>query len=133
MKNIRSLLASAALGLIATSAAFAATSLDRPANLPGPDSIAPIPVKVVQPELPPLYRDISVTLEFTLDKAGKAHDIVAVGKMPKDLADAVLPAVALWEFSPCRDAQGNPVVKKVILPLVLAGRPGSSFAAVGQR
>jgi len=120
MKNIRSLLASAVLGLAATSAAFAATSLDRPANLPGPDSIAPIPLKVVHPtDLPPAYRNVTVSVQFTLDQFGKAHNVVAVGDMPKDLANRLLPVVAQWEFTPCRDAKGAAVQRKVVMPLTL--------------
>jgi hypothetical protein len=120
MNIIRSLLASSLVAAAAASSAFAATSLDRPAHLPAPFSAAPIPTKVVHPtELPARYRNITVTVEFTLDQYGFAHNVAPIGDMPKDLAARLLPAIAQWEFTPCRDLQGNPISKKVIMPVTL--------------
>jgi len=119
MKNNRILFASALATLVAASA-FASTSIVQPAALFANQASAPVPVKIVHPtDLPRAYENVTVYVKFTLDQSGVPHDVTSVGPMPKDLASRLLPAIANWQFTPCRDAKGQPMQKSVILPLQL--------------
>ncbi len=121
MKNsLRFLSASAFALLLSSSSVFAATALQPVTSVSTEELVAPKVLKVVRPDhLSSAYDNLTVSVKFTLDKYGNVHHVSSVGEMPVAVADKLLPAIAQWQFTPCRDAQGNRVERQVVLPIKL--------------
>lgn len=121
MKNsLRFLSVSALALLVSSSSVFAATALQPVTAVSTEELVVPKAVKIVRPEhLSSAYDNLTVSVQFTLDKFGNVHHVRSVGAMPSAVAEQLLPAVAQWQFTPCRDAQGNRVERQVVLPIKL--------------
>jgi len=77
----------------------------------------PIPISVEQPIVGMEYVGAAVDLKFIVDERGRPHQIVALTPADDKFLDSVVDAVSRWEFLPRRDANGEPVSSKVILPV----------------
>jgi hypothetical protein len=118
--SIRFLSVSAFAVLLSSSSIFAATALQPVTSVSTEQLVVPKAVKVVRPDhLSADYDNLTVSVQFTLDKFGNVHHVRPVGEMPPAVADKLLPAIAQWQFTPCRDAQGNRVERQVVLPIKL--------------
>ncbi|HKB57970.1 MAG TPA: energy transducer TonB [Lacunisphaera sp.] len=80
---------------------------------------APAPTKVVQPMgLSRRLEGATVTLRFTVDEAGKPHDIRVLAPHDGALTRNLVSAVSQWEFTPGRK-NGRAVSTHVELPIQL--------------
>jgi TonB family protein len=110
------LLAAALAGAALSSTTFAYTGAKQPVvTLPGV-------AKAVSPEgLSPLHKDRVVRLALTIDANGKASDISITSPSDRNLREALIPAVAQWEFTPATK-DGKAVPARVVLPVKLLNR-----------
>ena len=99
-----------ASSLISTSAFAAVGQVDT----------TPRPVYVVEPtDLPRRYIGETVKVSFLLDESGQPSDVKLVDHAnDTELAKSLLPAVALWKFSPL-EQNGEAISHRVILPVEL--------------
>lgn len=107
------LLTAALAGAALTSSLFAYTDSKQPVvTLP---SVA----KAVSPAgLSPLHKDRVVRVAMTIDVNGKASDISIASPSDRNLREALIPAVAQWEFTPATK-DGKAVSARVVLPVKL--------------
>jgi TonB family protein len=91
----------------------------------------PVPTSVVMPEVAARFAGQKVVLEFVVDETGKPT-LLSSGSPSanSELIESVLVAVGQWKFSPAI-ANGKPVARKVVLPVVIADESGRTarFAA----
>jgi len=80
----------------------------------------PVPTSIVMPEVSARFAGQKVVLEFVVDATGKPT-LIASGSPAanSELFESVLVAVEQWKFSPAL-ADGKPVARKVVLPVVIA-------------
>jgi hypothetical protein len=77
----------------------------------------PAPVSVVQPIVSTRHIGERVNLVFHLDEQGRPNRITSTSRVAKDLVSTLVAAVSQWEFTPARDASGEPRTAKVLLPV----------------
>ena len=119
--KIKSLLATAALLGVMSVSASAITSVAAPGKAAAPSIEKPALTKVVNPtNLPRSFMDKTVTLNFTVDAQGRAHDINVMWQADSALRRSLVEAVSQWEFTPARK-DGQPVSTRVSLPVQLKG------------
>jgi hypothetical protein len=82
----------------------------------------PIPVEVKTPIVSTKYAGSEVKLEFSVDESGRPRRMVSRTPVPIDLMRKVMAAVERWEFIPLRDANGQPIPARVILPVRIKQR-----------
>jgi outer membrane biosynthesis protein TonB len=113
--NTKSLLVAALAGV--------ALSVNALAYSPTDSSVAkprPIPSTVVNPTgLPRSCMGSIIKVEFTLDQAGRPHDIKVLRVSDPIVTRQLVAAVSQWRFDPVSDAAG---AKHFILPIEV--RPG---------
>ena len=106
------------LGLLAAPFAVSAKSFEEAyvESYEGRSDI-PVPTSVVSPEVDRKDIGTSVELVFVVDELGQPTEISARTRVAKDLADELIDAVSKWRFAPQLAANGNPVARKVMLPV----------------
>jgi hypothetical protein len=77
----------------------------------------PIPVEVTAPVVSKEFVGAEVNLEFSVDETGRPRRMVSRTPVPNDLMRKVMNAVERWEFEPLRDANGQPIPSRVLLPV----------------
>ena len=118
--KIKSLLATAALLGVMSTSAFALTTVNTPAKV-APSIEKPAVTKVVSPtNVPRSFMDQTVTLNFTVDAQGRAHDINVMRQGNAALHRSLVDAVSQWQFTPGRK-DGQAVPMRVSLPIELKG------------
>jgi len=119
--KIKSLIATAALLGVMSTSAFALTTVATPGKSVALSLEKPALAKVVNPaNLPRSFMGKTVTLNFTVDAQGRAHDINVMWQSDPALHRSLVEAVSQWQFTPARKG-GQPVSTRVTLPLVLKG------------
>lgn len=122
MKSKHIVLATALLGGLLSTTAFATTTAAHAQTTAALKFDAPAPVQVVSPvRLPRSAEGATVTLAMTIDAAGQPHDVRVVGRGHEDISRNLVAAVSQWKFSPARK-NGAAVPAKVLLPLELVDR-----------
>ncbi len=106
------------LGLFAGPAALSARHLDQVyADQYLGRTDTPIPKAVVRPKVSLDYVGTEVQLVFVVNELGRPSGIRSRSRVPSDLFKSLAVAVAQWRFEPLRDAKGEPVAAKVLLPV----------------
>jgi hypothetical protein len=117
MKTSHIVLATALLGGLLSTPAFAITPAAHAQTLATLKFEHPAPAKVVSPvDLPRTFERVTVMLSMIIDEAGRPHDIKIVSARDRLLTKSLVAAVSQWEFTPAR-LNGTPVPIKVLLPL----------------
>ena len=119
--KIKSLLATAALLGVMSVSASALTTVAAPSKAAASSIEKPALTKVVNPtNLPRSFMDKTVTLNFTVDAQGRAHNIKVMSQADSGLHRSLVDAVSQWQFTPARK-DGQAVPARVTLPLELKG------------
>ena len=114
-------LATALLGGLLSTSAFATTIEAHNKTIANIHLTAPAPVKIVNPvNLPYRFMEAIVTLTLTIDETGTPRDIKVVSRGDRDATESLVAAVAQWKFTPGL-LNGVPVTTKVTLPIELKG------------
>ena len=88
----------------------------------------PTPAYVVEPRLAPDFVGQQLEMKFIVDKSGRPYNIEATNPMvDRNLVTQIASALWYWRFDPARDASGNAIERKVILPVVI-GSPAEDQA-----
>jgi hypothetical protein len=83
---------------------------------------APTIIRIVRPRVHSKYAGTHFDLKFTVDKSGTPYNLGSTDIMvDSELVFQVIGAVRAWQFSPARDTNGNPMERKVILPIIVVG------------
>ncbi len=110
------------LGLFAGPAALSARHIDQVyADQYLGRTDTPIPKSVVRPKVSLDYVGKEVELVFVVNKLGRPSRIRSRSPMTSDLFKSLADAVAQWRFEPLRDAKGEAVAAKVLLPVRITG------------
>jgi hypothetical protein len=81
---------------------------------------SPTAIRIVRPRVHSRYVGMQFELKFTVDKVGIPYNLGPVDMMvDSELVFQVISAVRAWQFSPARDSGGNPIERKVILPIIV--------------
>jgi hypothetical protein len=81
---------------------------------------APTAIRIVRPRVHSKYAGMQFELKFTVDKQGTPYNLGPMDMMvDSELVFQVISAVRAWQFMPARDVDGNPVERKVILPIIV--------------
>ncbi len=91
----------------------------------------PVPISVISPDVDSRFAGQKVMLAFVVDPTGKPTQFASNSPTANaELVTAVLAAVEQWHFAPAL-VNGQPVARKVILPVSIVDRFGndSRFAA----
>jgi protein TonB len=119
--KIKSIIATAALLGVMSVSASAITTVAAPAKAAAVSLEKPALTKVVNPtNLPSSFMDKTVTLSFTVDAQGRAHDINVMWQGDSALRRSLVDAVSQWQFTPARK-NGQAVATRVTLPVQLTG------------
>lgn len=119
--KLKSIIAAAALLGVMSTSAFALTTVAAPGKAAAPSLEKPVLAKVVNPtKLPLSFLDKTVTLNFTVDAQGRAHDINVMWQADSALRRSLVAAVSQWQFTPARK-NGQAVAARVTLPVQLKG------------
>lgn len=119
MKTKHIVLATALLGGLLCSTAFATTPAAHRQTVAALKIEAPVPARVVSPTgLPRRAEGSTVTLSLTIDAAGQPHDVKVVWGGDREVSRSVVSAVSQWSFTPARK-NGVAVSSRVLLPLEL--------------
>jgi TonB family protein len=111
------LLAAALAGAALSSPVFAYT-----ADAKKPVVTLPSVSKSVSPEgLSPLHKERVVRVALTINANGKASDIKIASPSDRNLREALIPALAQWEFTPATK-DGKAVSARVLLPVQLVNK-----------
>ena len=79
---------------------------------------APIPTRIVVPSLSSKYQGNKLEMTFHVDKSGRPYDVGSFDILaPRDLIAQLSSVIVLWRFEPARDVDGNPLDRKVKLPV----------------
>ena len=77
-------------------------------------------VRIIRPRVHSKYAGMHFELKFTVDRFGTPFNLGPTDMMvDAELVFQVINAVRAWQFSPARDSNGNPVERKVILPVIV--------------
>jgi hypothetical protein len=80
----------------------------------------PSAIRIVRPRVHSRYVGMHFDLKFTVDKFGTPYNLGSVDMLvDQELVFQVISAVRAWQFSPARDSVGNPIERKVILPVIV--------------
>lgn len=113
------ILASALLGGLLSTTAFATTIDSHNKLIASTHLVAPVPTQIVHPvDLPRSYQGATVTLSLTIDASGLPHNIKIVSRGDGAVSKNLIAAVSQWKFTPGL-LNGVPVTTKVTLPLQL--------------
>ena len=119
--KLKSIIATAALLGVMSVSASALTTVSAPDKAAAPSLEKPALTKVVNPtNLPRSFIDKTVTLNFTVDAQGRAHDINIMWQADSALHRSLVDAVSQWQFTPGRK-DGQAVSTRVTLPVQLKG------------
>lgn len=77
----------------------------------------PVPVHILQPRVQSKFAGQKLELEFRVDQSGRAYDFDSSTPVDRDLVTQLADAISGWRFNPARDSAGNPVDRKVVLPV----------------
>jgi hypothetical protein len=89
----------------------------------------PVPVSVVSPMISGEHAGSEVNLEFIVNAMGKPVGITTSSSVDRELAARLIRAVAQWRFAPARDAVGEPIARRVVLPMrIVAGGASARYA-----
>lgn len=81
---------------------------------------APTVIRIVRPRVHSKYAGTQFELKFTVDKKGTPYNLGPTNMtIDSELVFQVIGAVRDWQFSPARDINGNPIERKVILPIIV--------------
>jgi hypothetical protein len=83
---------------------------------------APVAIRIIRPRVHSKYAGEQFELKFAVDKKGAPYNLGPTNmSVDSELVFQVISAVRAWKFSPARDSDGNPVERKVILPIIVVG------------
>lgn len=80
----------------------------------------PVAVRIIRPRVHTKYAGTQFELKFTVDRFGTPYNLGPMDVMvDSELVFQVIAAVRAWQFTPAQDSDGNPVERKVILPVII--------------
>lgn len=141
MKNMFKHIASLGLGTLLLPLAFSADNelSKNPVQLPGievrgVDSL-PIPIKQSIPRVGKSLVGTTIVMKFTVDKKGRTTRVRSAKPIPsfhypnvRDFAVQMEQLLNGWKFNPALNSDGIPVIAKVIMPVKVVERDGSTVA-----
>ena len=91
----------------------------------------PIPTYIVRPTVALKYEGLRIDMTFWVDKSGKAYNVGSPEERTNpNLFAQLSEAIDHWKFTPAMDADGNPVARKVILPVYIRPSKNGTEALV---
>ncbi len=78
----------------------------------------PLPTRSIQPRIGDRYEWVQVEMTFWVDQSGRPYG-VGCNDLGADqnLVATLSQTIGFWKFAPAKDADGNPVARKVMLPV----------------
>jgi hypothetical protein len=78
----------------------------------------PVPTHIIQPKIDDRYVGIQVMMTFWVDKSGRPYGVGCNDlEVDRSLVTTLSQTLAFWKFTPAKDADGNPVARRVTLPV----------------